>query len=171
MLTGLRLGLAIAFPFIDPRWWAVVIIAAGASDLLDGLVARRFNLTSWIGGLLDAVADKAFTLTVLLTYLIVSELLWWQLILVLLRDCTVLLIAAYAALLREWGAFKRMASRLLGKVTTALHFALLLVIAIWPDEHTVVRTLLYATALSSLAASIDYFVQFLHTWRWWKAQQ
>lgn len=170
-LTGLRLGLTIAFPFVDARWWPIVIVLAAASDFIDGFIARRFDLTSWIGGLLDAAADKAFTLTVLLTYTLTGALLWWQLALLLLRDITVLLIAAYAALLREWGAFQRMASRLPGKITTALLFVLLLVIAMWPDERAAILITLYAASFWSLVAAVDYFVQFLHTWRWWMANK
>lgn len=35
-----------------------VLLALGFSDVLDGFIARRFNLTSNLGATLDAVADK-----------------------------------------------------------------------------------------------------------------
>lgn len=36
----------------------VVLIAIGASDIIDGILARRFGLASNLGATLDAVADK-----------------------------------------------------------------------------------------------------------------
>lgn len=37
---------------------AVLVLASGATDILDGFVARRFNMVSDLGKLLDPVADK-----------------------------------------------------------------------------------------------------------------
>ena len=51
------------------RPWAVaVLLAIGASDLVDGWVARRFALQSHLGATLDAVADK-LAQVVVFTYL------------------------------------------------------------------------------------------------------
>ena len=63
-----RLLLAVVFPFVAPVTARLVLVIAGAaSDGLDGYVARRWRVTSVAGGLLDGIADKAFTLSVLLT--------------------------------------------------------------------------------------------------------
>ncbi len=43
---------------VNPLPLLVVLIVLGASDVLDGLIARRFHLTSNVGATLDAVADK-----------------------------------------------------------------------------------------------------------------
>jgi len=66
-LSVLRLGFAVAFPFVPESWWIALVLAAGFSDWLDGWIARRFQATSWIGGLLDGVSDKAFVLSALFT--------------------------------------------------------------------------------------------------------
>ena len=168
LITGLRLGLTIAFPFIDPRWWALVILCAALSDLADGFIARRFNLTTWIGSLLDAVADKAFTLTVLITYIGTGRLQWWHVMLLFVRDFSVAFAALFAVVERQWGAFRLMSSRYYGKLTTMIIFTLLIVIAIWPDAHASVLLLIVLGTASSAAAGIDYFIQFLNTHARWK---
>src|SRR5258708_39075538 len=36
----------------------ILVIIAGLSDALDGLLAKRFGWQSWLGGVLDPLADK-----------------------------------------------------------------------------------------------------------------
>lgn len=49
---------AMAGATLDRSMLLVVLVALGLSDVLDGAIARRFNLTSNLGATLDAVADK-----------------------------------------------------------------------------------------------------------------
>lgn len=37
---------------------AVILLLSGATDILDGFIARRFNMVSDLGKVLDPVADK-----------------------------------------------------------------------------------------------------------------
>ncbi len=168
LLTGLRLGLTFAFPFIEPRWWALVILVAGLSDLADGFIARRFDLATWIGGLLDAVADKAFTLVVLVTFILTGRLAWWMVAVLFIRDIAVVVAAVFAVAVREWGAFRLMSSRWFGKLTTTVIFTLLVVVALWPEQRTATLVLVSIGAVLSCAAGIDYFVQFLAIHARWK---
>lgn len=39
-------------------WSAAVVVASGLTDMLDGLIARRFHMESNVGRVLDPVADK-----------------------------------------------------------------------------------------------------------------
>ena len=44
------------------RWWAGVLFAVAiATDGLDGYIARRYEVVSDLGKLLDPIADKALT--------------------------------------------------------------------------------------------------------------
>lgn len=171
VLTAVRLGLTVAFIFVDPKWWAWIIIAAALSDFADGFLARQYKLTSWIGGILDAVADKAFTIAVLVTYILTDRLQWWQALLLVSRDIVVAFSAIYAAVEREWRSFKRMGSRWFGKITTAMIFLLVLAIAVWPNERVLMMILFIAAAASSIAAAIDYYLRFLGEWRQWRAEK
>lgn len=43
-----------------PLWFAVWFIFLGITDFFDGLLARRYNLASELGAMLDSIADTAF---------------------------------------------------------------------------------------------------------------
>ncbi len=61
VLSLSRIPLAAAFAALpSARVRLVILLAAAASDLLDGWVARRFGGPSLLGAKVDPVADKVF---------------------------------------------------------------------------------------------------------------
>ena len=65
---------------------AGLFIFAIATDSVDGLLARRRNLVTDIGILLDPIADKVLIGGALVALSILDELPWWITILVLVRE-------------------------------------------------------------------------------------
>src|SRR5215472_5118578 len=63
--------------------------AAGASDAVDGWLARRNGGGNTLGALLDPVADKALLVTMYVTLAAVSVLPDWLAILVVFRDVVI----------------------------------------------------------------------------------
>lgn len=59
---------------------------AGATDALDGYLARRLNQRTDIGAYLDATADKALLVSVYLTLAVMDVIPLWLAILVIARD-------------------------------------------------------------------------------------
>ena len=47
-------------------WSAVLVVLSGVTDVLDGIIARKFNMISDIGKVLDPFADKATQMTMML---------------------------------------------------------------------------------------------------------
>lgn len=156
-LTALRLVLAGLFPLVAPPWRLWVVLLAGASDALDGWLARRFGGTSWLGAVLDAVADKAFTVVVLGTLTWEGRLALWHTGLLLSRDVVVALIYAYVVLTRQWGVFRRVGVRLPGKITTVLLFASMVLLLSAPRAAMWV---VWPAMVLSAAAAVDYAVVF-----------
>ncbi len=67
-----------------------VFVGAGVSDALDGWIARRWNLRSALGALLDPVADKALLVSVYVTLALIGVLPDWLAILVVFRDVVIM---------------------------------------------------------------------------------
>lgn len=67
--------------------WALVVLAlSGISDYLDGKIARRFNLVSRVGELLDPLADRLYILTTLIALAWREVLPIWLVVVLLARD-------------------------------------------------------------------------------------
>jgi CDP-diacylglycerol--glycerol-3-phosphate 3-phosphatidyltransferase len=166
VLSVLRLGLAAAFPFVCAQqpWRLVVIFAAGFTDWLDGFLARRFGLKTPSGALLDAIADKLFVFSVVLTLTLAQVLPWWWMLLVISRDLAVALVAAYVTVRRDWPAFRRLVPRLPGKLTTGFQFALFLTLLIWPETPFAIFVFVL-TAVCSVVAALDYLALFAQALR------
>lgn len=69
------------------RWWAGgLFVIAIATDGVDGYLARRFEIVTDLGKLLDPLADKVLTGAAFVGLSILGELPWWVTILVLVRE-------------------------------------------------------------------------------------
>lgn len=69
------------------RWWAAVLfIVAIATDGVDGYLARRYEIVTDLGKLLDPLADKVLTGCAFVGLSILGELPWWVTIVVLVRE-------------------------------------------------------------------------------------
>jgi len=63
-----------------------VFVIAGISDAVDGFLAKRFNMTSELGALLDPLADKALLVSIYVSLGVWGEIPRWLVILVVSRD-------------------------------------------------------------------------------------
>ncbi|MDP1788783.1 MAG: CDP-diacylglycerol--glycerol-3-phosphate 3-phosphatidyltransferase [Rhodoglobus sp.] len=69
------------------RWIAAALfIVAIATDGVDGSLARRRNLVTNVGIILDPIADKVLTGAALILLSMLGELWWWVTIVILVRE-------------------------------------------------------------------------------------
>lgn len=162
ILSTLRLVLACLFPFSPEEMWVWLILGSGASDFLDGWCARRWKVSSWQGGLLDAVADKMFMFTALITFAMAGRFPIWWIPIVIARDLTVAIAAGYAATIRSWDSFRKMEVRWSGKLATAGQFILLLTVVLVPG---MISLALLVTVSCSVIAAGDYGLLFYQALR------
>ena len=97
-----------------------VFLLASLSDGIDGWIARRFQLRSRLGAILDPIADKGLMLTAIITLSVTKwpyELPVWYPVLVIARD---LIIVTGCAVLRLLNDHLEVRPSLLGKVSTFL---------------------------------------------------
>ncbi|MCU1414413.1 MAG: pgsA [Microbacteriaceae bacterium] len=69
------------------RWVAAVLfVVAIVTDSLDGYLARRLNLVTDFGKIVDPIADKVLTGGALVALSVLGELWWWVTIVILVRE-------------------------------------------------------------------------------------
>jgi len=124
----------------------VVLLLAGVSDYVDGLLARRWDQVSRLGQLLDPAADRLYVTAALLGLGWRGVLPWWLVALVVVRE---LVLTVNVLVLRRRG-LSSLPPHLLGKTATfVLLVALpLLLLAETADAlAVVVRPLAWALVL------------------------
>ncbi len=100
----------------------VLFVTAAATDILDGMIARRFNQRSRLGALLDPAADKTIMVSGYLFFtfapnLPVVTMPRWLTFVVLIRDFSILMVAY---LLYTRVRVKRFPPSIAGKTSTVL---------------------------------------------------
>lgn len=92
-LTLLRLVLAAPLAWLVLRehytWALAVGLLAGLTDALDGLLARRLNALSRLGGALDPVADKVLVTVAFLSFAQSGLIPWYLALAVIGRDLVI----------------------------------------------------------------------------------
>ena len=157
-LTGSRLVLAAAFPFVPTEWRLAVALLAGFTDLIDGALGRALGVTSTFGQILDPIADKCFVLSVLMTLLLDRAIPPWELGLVAFRDFAVLF-GCFVVLARDgWERLTRLPPTWLGKLTTAGQFAYLAWVLAIPGTPAP-RGLVLPVIGVSIIAGLDYLAR------------
>ncbi len=153
LLSLSRVAFAVAFVGVrEPQWRLGVLVAAMASDVLDGLVARLAHAETRFGALLDPIADRIFMLAAFLVVAWEGTLAWWMLALVLLRDGMVL-VGWFTARSITWLRRIDFKARWPGKGVTALQFVTLLATLLAPR---LVAGLSVACGVLATVATVDY---------------
>ncbi len=87
MFRILLIPLLIHFCLMDISIYVLIIfILSMASDVLDGYIARKFNLTSDVGKVLDPLADKLTMIAFVLCLLIQGLFPLWILLFIVIKE-------------------------------------------------------------------------------------
>lgn len=161
--NAITMARIVAIPFVvqailGGHWTTAftLFVLAGASDGVDGFIARHFNQMSPLGTYLDPLADKGLTIAVFSAFVVLGILPAWLLVLVVARDVAIL---AGAGLLAVRGKAHTIRPLMISKVNTAL----LLVLAAWllaaeafgwsipPLKNALIAGVVVLTAVSAIA--------------------
>ena len=95
-------------------WAVALLIVAGVSDWLDGVIARAWNQQSRLGQVLDPTADRLYIAATLIGLAIRAIIPWWLVILLVARE---LVLGAALLVLRRHG-YGPLQVSLVGKTAT-----------------------------------------------------
>ena len=138
------------------NWIALAIfIIASLTDLLDGKIARKYNLVTNFGKFMDPLADKLLVCSALICLIELNKIPAWMVIIIIARefiisgfrlvasDNGVVIAASY------WGKFK----------TTFQMIAVCLLIADISVINVVTQVVLWIAVILTVVSLIDYLVK------------
>jgi cardiolipin synthase len=163
-ITLLRLGFLpfflILIAYDSYRWALLVLVVAGLSDAIDGLLARSLNQRSALGAYLDPIADKLLLSSSFAILAFKKQLAWWLAIIVFSRDVLILIVAVVILLVSGYRPFP---PSIYGKLTTATEILLVFLVVLdagYPGFHVgfLNHFLAYAITALSITSGIHYSI-------------
>lgn len=134
---------------------AAILAVSCLTDLIDGQIARRFNMISTVGKVLDPLADKItqFTMVICLTFK--YPILWSLVVLFLIKEIFQLI----AGLLRLRKGTMLKGAQITGKICTTVLFISLILLVMLPDmTYSVVQIVTIIDGVFLLIAFADYAI-------------
>jgi cardiolipin synthase len=137
-----------------------ILVAAGISDGLDGLLARTLNQKTPLGAYLDPIADKLLLSSSYLVLALKGKITWWLAIMVLGRD--VLILVACAVILLSVG-FRSFPPSVWGKATTFFEISMVFIVLVlavsnWPVLQLAQNLCRYIVAVLVMVSGVHYSV-------------
>ena len=133
----------------EPLWAVVVLTLSGATDVVDGYIARHFNMISELGKALDPVADKLTQLAILMCLIFKFPLMILPFVLLLVKEITtaILNLIVIKKTKKVHGAVCH------GKATTVLLYLMMTLHIIWYDIPSVVSNIAIVLCLAMMSVS------------------
>ena len=140
--------------FPGASWVALAIfIIASFTDLLDGKIARKYNLVTDFGKFADPLADKILVTAAMLWFVEIGQMPAWALLIVVIREFGV---SGLRMLASDKG--RVIAAGWSGKVKTAS--TMVCIVLMFLPIPTIVNTIcVWVIALTTLYSGVEYFVQ------------
>lgn len=142
---------------VDYAIAAGILAVSCLTDMIDGKIARHFNMISTVGKILDPIADKAtqFTLIVCLAvrYPVQNPMLWVLAGLMFIKECFQLI--AGVVQLRKG---KMLTGALLsGKICTTILFISLILMVLLPDmDPNIIRAITIVDGIFMAISFVHY---------------
>lgn len=132
---------------------AAILAVSCLTDLIDGKIARHFNMISTLGKILDPIADKATQFTLIMCLAVKYPVLWYLVVLFVVKESFQLI--AGGINLRKGKMLK--GALITGKICTTVLFVSLIIMVLVPSlPPSAVNAITIIDSLFMLLAFADY---------------
>ena len=146
------------------KWLALaVFIIASLSDMVDGKIARKYNLVTDFGKFMDPLADKLLVSAAMIALIELDRIPAWIVIVIISRE---FIISGFRLVAADNGIV--IAAGWWGKVKTAVTMVMLCVMIpdlanVFPNAagpiHIFEQVLIYASLILTVVSLIDYLMK------------
>ncbi|MCX8022219.1 MAG: CDP-alcohol phosphatidyltransferase family protein [Syntrophorhabdaceae bacterium] len=163
LLSLLRLLLTVIFVVAVNRGRfdlaLICFLLQAISDLLDGLLARLMRAKTYLGAVLDPMADKIMLASSYIVLSVHGIIPLWLTVIVIGRD---FFIASGFLVLYKFSHKLRPRPSILSKFTTLFQMCTV-VYVLWSEEREFSLPLFYITGVFSLSSGVHYMIRGIET--------
>ncbi len=139
---------------------AGIFVIAALTDLLDGYIARRYQIVTTMGKFLDPIADKLVVNTAMILMIPLGRIPAWIVAIIIIRDFTVDGIRTIASTEGIIIGSSRLAKQktlcqVVAVTALMIHYPFL-----GADAHLVGTVILYVALFLTLYSGLDYLMKF-----------
>lgn len=136
----------------------IILAISCLTDMIDGKIARKFNMITTLGKFLDPLADKITQFTLILCLAIRYPVLWSVLMLFVMKELFQLIAGALAA----GHGYILKGALFTGKVCTTVLFISLVTLVVIPKlNEAIVSLIAMVDGVFLMVAFADYFITYL----------
>lgn len=140
------------------NWIAVAIFSiASITDLLDGKIARKYNLVTNFGKFMDPLADKLLVCSAMIALIELDRIPAWVVIVIIARE---FIISGFRLVASDNGVV--IAAGWWGKVKTTVQMTMIIVLMCnfgGTVFYVIEQILIYAALVLTVVSLIDYLVK------------
>lgn len=137
---------------------AAILAVSCLTDLIDGKIARHFNMISTLGKILDPLADKATQFTLILCLALSHPVLWYLVALFVVKEGFQLI--AGGINLRKGIMLK--GALITGKICTTILFVSLILMVLMPNlSETAIFWIVMVDIVFMLISFVDYILTYM----------
>ena len=136
---------------------AAIFIVASLTDLLDGKIARKYNLVTNFGKFMDPLADKLLVCSAMICLIQTGQLAAWIVVIIIARE---FIISGFRLIASDNGVV--IAASYWGKFKTTFQMLMVIVLILnvqMPFFQILGKILTYAALILTVVSLIDYIVK------------
>lgn len=125
----------IVWLYCGREWYVAaigVILLSGASDIVDGFIARKYHMVSDFGKILDPVADKLTQAALLICLLFRYPLMWALIVVFALRELGMIVMGAWVMKKKD----EVNSAKWYGKLNTVVIYTVMMALILFPNIPT-----------------------------------
>lgn len=155
ILSLMRIPLAFFFFSENVIVRCIAVLLAMVSDGLDGYLARRYNVCSKLGTVIDPLADKFFVFFILIIFMKENRLAPWEAGSMLSRDIAALIFGSFLFMTNNFKNYQLRAFWC-GKTMTSLQFIVLIGLTV---HFTIPPSLYYLFIVLGVFSLLELFIR------------